>query len=171
MGTAGPIIEKAQEVAKRLKAVGIRAKVDTSEKRTPDKMWDSIKKGVPIRAEIGQRELEAGQITFIRRDIGKDSKKTVTFDEFVNQVPTALNDMHAAMYKKAYDLSRSRVKQVSSVADIKNFFTSDELGFAHASVELLDDPAYAAIKKDNGLSSRCLPFEDEGRKVLIGKSY
>jgi len=169
--TAGPIIEKAQEIAKRLKAAGIRAKVDTSEKRTPDKMWDSIKKGVPIRAEIGQRELEAGQITFIRRDLGKDSKQTVTFDEFVNQVPTALNDMHAAMYKKAYDLSRSRVKQVSSVADIKNFFTSDEVGFAHASVDLLDDPAYAAVKKDNGLSSRCLPFEDEGRKVLIGKSY
>lgn len=169
--TAGPIIEKAQELGKRLKAIGIRAKVDASEKRTPDKMWDAIKKGVPIRAELGQRELEQGQITFIRRDIGKDSKQTVGFDEFVNKMQPTLDEIHAALYKRAYDFSRARVKQVSSVADIKNFFTSDEIGFAHASVELLDDPAYEAIKKDNGLSSRCLPFEDEGRKVLIGKSY
>ncbi len=170
--TAGPIIEKAQEIAKRLKAMGIRAKVDASEKRTPDKMWDAIKKGVPIRAEIGQRELEAGQITFTRRDIGRDSKATVTFDEFVNKVPSTLEDIHNTLYKRSFDLSRSRVKQVSSVDDIKNFFTSDtEVGFAHAPVSLLDDPAYAAVKKENGLSSRCLPFEDEGQKVLIGKSY
>jgi prolyl-tRNA synthetase len=169
--TAGPIIEKAQEVAKRLKAAGIRAKVDASEKRTPDKMWDAIKKGVPIRAEIGQRELEAGQITFIRRDIGKDSKATVTYDQFVAQVPSVLDEIHTNLYKRSFDLSRSRVKQVSSVADIKNFFTSDEVGFAHAPIALLDDPAYAEVKKENGLSSRCLPFEDEGQKVLIGKSY
>lgn len=168
---AGPLLEKAAELVKQLKAKGIRAKVDASERRTPDKMWDAIKKGVPIRAELGQRELEQGQITFIRRDIGKDSKETVSFDEFVAKVPTTLDAIHASMYKKAYDFSRARVKDVKSVDDIKSFFGSEEIGFARASVDLLDDPAYAAVKKDNGLSSRCLPFEDEGRIVLIGKSY
>lgn len=165
------IIEKAQELVKCLKAAGIRATVDASEQRTTDKMWNAIKKGVPIRAELGQRELEQGQLTFIRRDIGKDSKQTVSFDEFINKVPAVLDEIHAAMYKRAYEFSRGKVRDVKSVADIENFFTSGETGFVSAPVELLDDPSYEAIKKDNGLSSRCLPFEGEGRVVLIGKSY
>lgn len=165
------LIEKARELGQRLKAAGVRVTIDASDRRTSDKMWEAIKKGVPIRAELGQRELEQGQITFIRRDLGKESKMTVDFDQFVAQVPTVLDEIHASMYKRAFETSRSRVKSVASVADIKNFFTSGEIGFAHAPVALLDDPSYEQVKKDNGLSSRCLPFEDEGRKVLIGKSY
>jgi prolyl-tRNA synthetase len=45
--------------------------LDASDARTPDKMWVAIKKGIPLRVEIGQREMEEGALTFVRRDLGK----------------------------------------------------------------------------------------------------
>jgi prolyl-tRNA synthetase len=165
------LTEFVQGIAKRLKSVGIRVFVDLSDNRTPDKMWGAVKRGVPIRVEIGQREMEQGSLTFVRRDIGKESKKTCTVDDFCGQVAGVLDSIHDAMLKRAYDYSRARVQDVSSVGEIGEFYTSGKQGFVKAPVSLLDDPAYEAIKKDNSLSSRCLPFEDEGRKVLIGKSY
>ena len=65
----------AKDVAEKLQAVGIRVLVDDSDARSPDKMWKWIKKGVPLRVEIGAREADDNTATITRRDIGKDSKK------------------------------------------------------------------------------------------------
>lgn len=168
---AGALIEFAAKVAARLKEKGVRVHVDSSDARAPDKMWGAIKRGVPIRVEIGAREMEVNSLTFVRRDLGRDSKKTVTVDEFVGQVSSVLEDIHQTLYKRAFDTSRSRVQDVKTVAEIKEFYTSGRQGYVKAPVALLQDQSYEAVKKDNSLSSRCLPFEDEGQKVLIGKSY
>ena len=82
-----------------------------------------------------------------------------------------LEDIHQTLYKRAFDASRSRVQDVKTVGEIKEFYTSGQQGYVKAPVALLQDQSYEAVKKDNSLSSRCLPFEDEGQKVLIGKSY
>lgn len=167
---AGPVLEYAQTLAKRLKEIGVRAKVDTSDARAPDKMWDAIKKGVPVRVEIGAREVEQNSLTFVRRDIGRDSKESCSPDEFVARIQDVLNQSHTYLYKRAYDLSRSRVKEAKTVSDVKEFF-KNEVGFAKAPVAILQDAAYEDVRKEYSLSSRCLPFEDEGQTVLIGRSY
>ena len=168
---AGALIEFAAKVAAQLKEKGVRVHVDSSDARAPDKMWGAIKRGVPLRVEIGAREMEANSLTFVRRDLGRDSKKTVTIEEFIGQVSSVLEDIHQTLYKRAFDASRSRVQDVKTVAEIKEFYTSGTQGYVKAPVALLQDQSYEAVKKDNSLSSRCLPFEDEGQKVLIGKSY
>lgn len=168
---AGPILEYAQTLAKRLKEIGVRAKVDTSDARAPDKMWDAVKKGVPVRVEIGGREVEQNGLTFVRRDIGKESKTNCSTDEFVARIPDVLVQIHNFMFKRAHDYSRARVKETKSLAEIKEYFAAGELGFAKAPVSLLNEEGYEIFRKDNALSSRCLPFEDEGQTVLIGKSY
>lgn len=165
------IIEYAQAITKRLKDAGVRAKVDTSEGRAPDKMWSAIKKGIPIRVEIGQREMEQNSLTFVRRDIGRDSKTSCSVDEFIARAPEVLNEIHEYLYRRAYDFTRSKIKEVQNVPAIREFFASDETGFVKAPVSILTDETYAAVEKEFSLSSRCLPFEDEGRTVLIGKSY
>ncbi len=168
---AGPIIDYAQNLAKRLKAIGVRAKVDTSDARAPDKMWDAIKKGIPVRVEIGAREVEQNSLTFVRRDLGRDSKESVSPDELVSRIPDILEQIHKYLYKRAHDYSRARVKEMKTLADVKNYFASDKAGFAKVPVDLVKEAGYEEIRKDNSLSSRCLPFEDEGRTILIGKSY
>lgn len=167
---AGAVLEYAQTLAKRLKESGVRAKVDTSDARAPDKMWDAIKKGIPVRVEIGAREVEQNSLTFVRRDIGRDSKESCSPDEFVARISDILNQSHNYLFKRAYDFTRGRVKEAKTAAEISEFF-KNEIGFAKAPVSILTDPAYETIRKDNSLSSRCLPFEDEGQTVLIGKAY
>lgn len=59
----------------RLKEAGIRVRLEGGDARTPDKIWGGIKQGIPLRVEIGERERTDGQVTHVRRDIGRRSKR------------------------------------------------------------------------------------------------
>jgi prolyl-tRNA synthetase len=168
--TSSSVYEYAQNLAAQLKKIGVRAKVDMSEARAPDKMWDAIKKGIPVRVEIGAREVEQNQLTFVRRDLGRDSKETCSPDQFVARIPSLLDECHQWLYKRAYDFSRSHIREVKNVTEMREFFKS-EIGFAKAPYGILQEQGCAELMKEMSLTPRCIPFEDEGRTVLIGKSY
>ncbi len=162
----------AEKLSKELKSIGVRAQIDKSDARAPDKMWAAIKRGIPIRVEIGEREVAEGKLTHTRRDLGRESKTTCTAAEFVGTVKSILDDIHNNMYETAKTKSRARVYNATTLDQVKGYFAeSQDLGFVRMPVELLQNADYQTFKKDNSLSSRCLPFEDEGRMVLIGKSY
>lgn len=167
----GGVMAFADKLAAQLKSKGIRVHIDKTDARAPDKMWAAIKRGVPIRVEIGEREVAEGKLTHTRRDVGRDSKTTCTADEFLGTVQTILDAIHTNMLETARTKTRARIYNAKTLDELKGFFTSGDLGFVRTPVELLDNPDYQVFKKDNSLSSRCLPFEDEGRMVLIGKSY
>ncbi|MEK7801241.1 MAG: proline--tRNA ligase [Pseudomonadota bacterium] len=170
-GTAASVIDFCQKIANDLRSLGLRVAVDVSDRRAPDKMWSAIKKGIPIRVEVGAREMEQGMLTHTRRDIGRESKTTCSVAEFLGNVKAQLDAIHQNMYDKAMRESRARVFTATTLGQVKEFFTSGQVGFVRMPVEILEQPEYQIFKKDNSLSSRCLPFEDEGRMVLIGKSY
>lgn len=159
------------DLTAKLKAKGIRVFVDDREERTPNKMWDAIKKGVPLRVEIGGREVEEGTLTYIRRDIGKDSKTSCTVATFVDSIQGVLDSMHDDMISKARALRDSRIQDGASIADIEAFFKAGKAGFVKVPVALLDDAALKPMMKEYSLSTRCMPFADDGKKVLIGKAY
>jgi len=165
------ILNYANDLKAKLKEQGIRAHLDDSEARTPDKMWGAIKKGVPLRVEIGGREMEEGTLTHVRRDLGRDSKATCDLGEFLEGVGGILDDIHDAMYARALAFRDENSRELSSLADIENHFKGEGAGFVKIDAALLDNPEYARITKDLGLSSRCLPFEDDGKKAIIGKAY
>ncbi len=167
----GGVIAFADKLATQLKSKGIRVHIDKTDARAPDKMWAAIKRGVPIRVEIGEREVAEGKLTHTRRDVGRDSKTTCTADEFLGSVHGILDAIHDNMLAIATAKTRARIYTAKTLDELKGFFTSGDLGFVRTPVEMLDNPDYQTFKKDNSLSSRCLPFEDEGRIVLIGKSY
>lgn len=169
--SAADVLEYCATLAARLKEKGVRVHFDDSDMRTPDKMWGSIKKGVPLRVEAGQREMEEGMVTHTRRDLGRESKTTCSIDEFVNGVQDILDDIHNSMFKNAQHFLNNRVFPLRTLADAEDFFKSGKPGFVKMDISILDDPAYEAIKKNYSVSSRCIPFEDEGRSVVIGKSY
>lgn len=168
----GGVMAFAETLQKQLKAIGVRVQIDKSENRAPDKMWAAIKRGVPIRVEIGEREVAEGKLTHTRRDLGRDSKTTCTEGEFLGSVKGILDAIHTNMFETAKARMLSRIYTTNTLAEVKAAFTDGrDLGYARMPVELLNDADYQAFKKENSLSSRCLPFEDEGRMVLIGKSY
>lgn len=170
-GRTGEVMAYAQKLASALKAANIKIHVDEREMRTPDKMWDAIKKGIPVRIEVGSREMDEGAATFVRRDIGRDSKKTVSADNLVTAVDEALRAMHDDMYRASEKFTRDSTVSGKSSGDIDDFFKSGKTGFVKVPVAVLKDAQLQTVMNDHGLSTRNMPFEDEGRTVLIAKAY
>jgi len=165
------LLDYCDNLKKQLKAKGLRAAVDTSEARTPDKMWGCVKKGVPVRVEIGGREMAEGKLTHVRRDIGKDSKATVTVDEFVSTAEKLLTEIHDALFARAKKFRDEHVFEVKSLKEVADFFAAEKIGFCKADTALLQEKEWESIKKEYSLTPRCMPFEFNGEKVLIAKSY
>ncbi len=165
------VMSFANKVASALKERGIRVLLDEREMRTPDKMWDAIKKGIPLRIEIGGREAEAEQVTCVRRDIGRDSKETLSIDEFINKAQSLLDAVHDELLSRSRNFRDTNTHDGNSVSDVKNFFASNKIGFVKVPVSLLEDPSLEAVMKEYSLSTRCKPFADGGEKVLIAKAY
>ncbi len=165
------ILNYCENLSKRLQDQDIRVELDASEKRTPDKMWGCIKQGVPLRVEIGKREMEAGNITHTRRDIGRDSKTTETVDAFCGKVTGILDDMQQSMYDVAYARTMSMIHDVKTLDEAHAFFADkNNVGQVRFDASLLQDEAFADLMKEFSVTPRCLIFANEG-KVLVGRSY
>lgn len=170
--TQNEIFDYCDKLARELLQQNIRAHVDKRDLRTGDKMWDAIKKGVPLRVEIGQREMQDGQLTTTRRDIGRDSKTTIGYDEFIKTARAQLDAIQKDMFNAAKTRMESNIVDVQSLAALGDYYkNAPNAGFARMDISVLDDPSYEAIKKEFSLSSRCKPFADGGKKILIGRSY
>ncbi len=168
---AGALMDFCNKIADDLKKAGVAVKVDSRDMRTPDKMWEAVKKGIPVRVEVGQREMEANSVTFVRRDLGKDSKTTCTVPEFLAKVSGVLDDVHNGLLSRNRKFRDDNTFDGKGVSDIKDFFAAGKMGFVRVPVETLKDEALEKVKDEFKLSTRCMPFEDEGKKVLIAKSY
>lgn len=166
------ILEFCDKVRKDLAAKGVSARTDKSDARTSDKMWASIKKGVPVRLEIGAREVAEGQLTFTRRDIGKDSKKKVSVEEFMGSINGVLDQMQKDMLENARKKMSVMVTDIDSLKEMRDFFAADKLGGVKIDYKLVQNSdAFEAIKKEFSVTTRCLPFADKGQKVIVAKAY
>lgn len=165
------ILAFCRTLKEHLVGSGFRIHVDESEARTPDKIWHAIKRGVPVRIEVGKREVDEGQVTIARRDLGKEGKKVLSVNELYNTLDEILQDIQNNLFVRAQQRTQAATFDVKNVKEIKAFFESGESGWVKAPVSVLEDGAYEAVKKEYSLSSRCIPFSEGGEKVIIGKSY
>ncbi len=168
---AGDLIQFSQNIAADLKKQGYTVHVDARDMRTPDKMWDAVKKGVPVRVEIGAREMEQGQVTFVRRDIGKESKKTVSVGDFITEFPKTLDAIHDGLLERNRKMLRDNVAEGKGAKDVDDFFTAGKTGFVKVPVAALQEADMAKVMDAHGLSARVKPFADDGQKVLVAKAY
>tara|TARA_B100001989_G_C24532317_1_gene462334 strand:- start:705 stop:2033 length:1329 start_codon:yes stop_codon:yes gene_type:complete len=165
------IYEHCEKLKENLEVLGARVYLDKREMRTPDKMWDAVKKGIPLRVEIGAREMEAGQLTHVRRDLGRESKTTCAAEEFLLNVQGILDDIQSCIYNKAKAFMEERITDVSTLDDVHKHFADGKLGFVRIDVSCLEEDALEPIMKEHSLTTRCMPFADDGKMVLIGKAY
>ena len=165
------IMKAVDETAAQLRSVGVRVHVDNRDMRAPDKMWDAVKKGVPLRVEIGSREAEEGQVTHVRRDLGRDSKTTESLTGFVAAVPGILDDIHDTMLAKAQSFMNDNIVDADSPEAVKALYADGHIGWARVDVSILEDRDLKNVMDKKKLSARCMPLADKGAKVLIGKAY
>ncbi len=150
------VSEKAAELAALLKTV-CRAKLDDSDNSPGWKFAQHEMQGVPLRLEIGPRDLEAGKCVLVRRD--NREKTEVAFDALLETVPKLLSQVRQALYDAA--LAR-REKMTYACTDFESLVkTADEKpGFLKA-MWCGDEACEQKIKEQAGLSSRCIPFAQE----------
>ena len=166
------ILEFCEKVQKDLRARDISVQVDKSDARSSDKMWAAIKKGVPIRLEIGAREIEEGQLVFTRRDLGKDGKVKVSVAECAAKIADALDAMQKDLLAKSRQRMEGMVKDAKSLKEVRDFFAAEQTGGMKIDYSLIQNSEeFEAIKKDFAVTTRCLPFADEGKKVVVAKAY
>lgn len=157
----------------------VRVQIDSRDMRGGEKTWDNIKKGVPIRVEIGPRDIDKNQVFFGRRDKGPKEKETMERDGFVESVVKILEEMQLGLLERATAFRDENIKNIDCIEDLKAYFTPKNQqkpeihgGFAacHWNEAAIDHP----ILKELKVTPRCIPFDDkyaeEGVCIFSGKT-
>lgn len=150
------VTEKAEEVTDRLKKI-CRAKIDNSDNSPGWKFAEYEMKGVPLRLELGPRDIENNQCVLVRRDNGE--KVTVSLDELETVVPEMLDAVRDGLYSKAL-ANRTEKTYVAKTMEEMIDIADNKPGFIKA-MWCEDRACEEALKEKAGVSSRCMPFEQE----------
>ena len=149
------VLDKAFELKGMLS--NFRVKVDDSDKSPGWKFSESEMRGIPIRVEIGPRDIEQNQAVLVRRDTHE--KIMVSLEELDQQVKNLLDDIQKNMYEKA---KNHRDEHTSEATDLDTFTKTveEKPGFVKAmwcGCQECEDQ----IKETTGATSRCIPFEQK----------
>lgn len=150
------VLEKAEELRKAISAYA-RVKVDASDKKPGWKFNEYEMKGVPLRLEVGPKDIENGQVVLVRRDTRE--KLFVPMADLATEIPRLLDALHADLYEKALQ----RMTDMTSTATTKEELreaADTKPGFIKA-MWCGKLACEEHIKEEYGLSSRCMPFEGE----------
>lgn len=161
IGNSSFVIDKCRSIKDDLAKNNIMVKIDESQKSPGYKFAEAEVSGIPIRIEIGPRDLENNKITFVRRDTRE--KILTDFDNVVNYTKDLLNTIQNDMYSKALKRREELTFKAYNMDDIKNILNKQP-GFIRADFCGCDE-CEEKIKEINGCKSRCIT-DDE---LLTGK--
>lgn len=182
------IMAYCEEIAASLRErqyheITIGVEIDARDMTGGEKSWQWIKKGVPLRMEIGKKECEANTVFFGRRDKTAKDRLSINKNEFVQQSVVILDEIQANYFNRAKKFLIDNTVVIDSKEAFYQFFAKDSGGFAlahwngSAKVE-------AEIKEKLGVTIRCMPFDGEKKpgiciftgeasacRVIFAKSY
>ena len=151
------VIEKATELYEGIKALGIRAKIDVSDNSLGWKCAQYEMKGVPLRIEIGPRDIENNVCMAVRRDNGE--KVSVSLDELAEKVPELLAAVQQGMFDKAKKNLDEHIFEAHSLEEAKA--VQEEKGGFIKTMWCGELECEMKMKEVAGMSSRCIPFAQE----------
>ncbi len=151
------VLDKVYEVAEVLKK-DFRVKVDASDKAPGWKFSEYEMKGVPVRVELGPKDIEKNQCVIVRRD--NREKIFVSLDNLAEEVQKALDAVHNAMYEKALKNMQEKTFEARSYEEFIDT-AENKPGFIKA-MWCGEKECEEKLKEvTNGVKSRCIPFEEE----------
>ena len=156
------ILDKAYEVETALKAAGIRVKVDASDKSPGWKFSEAEMRGIPVRVEIGPRDLANGQCVVAKRNDGEKITTSLD-DQLPEMVKTLLETIHDEMYAKALAHLESHITTVTKMEEIGAVL--DEKGGYVKANWCGDEACEVAIKDAYQATSRCIDEHEEANGV------
>ncbi|MBO9665890.1 MAG: proline--tRNA ligase, partial [Bdellovibrio sp.] len=172
------VLEYVQALAKDVKAQqfcggSIRVKVDDRDIRGGDKAWQYIKQGVPVRVEVGPRDMAKGEVFVGRRDRGPKEKAGQERNAFVQNISALLQEIQDGLFEKAKAFRDENIKKITSLSDFETYFKGEENsapGFAL--VPWCEDGIGHEILAKLKVTPRCAPLKQEpisGNCIFSGK--
>ena len=152
------VLEHARAIADTLRAAGIRVKVDDSENSPGWKFAEYEMKGVPLRLEIGPRDIENNQCVLVTRH---NRNKTVhSLDGIAETAAEKLEEVRTGLYEKARANLERRTYTCRTLDEINEALTKNGDGFVRA-MWCGDEACEDEVKAKTGVGSRCIPLEQE----------
>ncbi len=174
------VLDAAHSIYNTLKAAGVRVKIDDSEQSPGWKFSEYEMKGVPLRIEIGPRDIAEGKCVIVRRD--NREKTFVSVSEIAERVGEGLENLRNALYEKALLHREERTYTATTLDEIKTL-ANEKTGYIKA-MWCGELDCELKLKEEADLSSRCMPFEgdavgdkcvccgrDAKKLVYWGKAY
>ena len=169
--TRAAVLEAADKLAAQLRAMNyagapVEVEVDNRDLGGGVKSWEWVKKGVPLRVEIGPRDLESGNVAVSRRDQRVKAKEFVKMEEFVRQAPDLLVSIQENLLARATEFRDANTRVIDSKDEFYAFFTPKNSGKPeiHGGFALThwdgSRSVEEQIKNDLKVTIRCIPFDD-----------
>ncbi|MBF0203116.1 MAG: proline--tRNA ligase [Desulfamplus sp.] len=150
--------------------------------------WDWIKKGIPVRAEIGPKDIEKDSVFAGRRDKSPKEKKAIKRSDFVNDMVSILDDIQNNLFNRALEFRNTNTVEMDDKKKFYDFYTSSSETKIHGGFVMAhwcgSKDCEAKIKEDLSVTIRCIPFDskeekgqciycnrDSGKRVLFAKAY
>ena len=151
------VLDKTYELKAQLIEAGYKVKVDDSDKSPGWKFSEQEIRGIPLRVEVGPKDIEANQAVIVRRDTRE--KIVVSLDELSAKIGETLEQMQADMLERAKAHLAAHTTSASTYEEFKDAI-ANKPGF----VKMMwcgDEACEMKIKEDTTATSRCMPFEQE----------
>lgn len=151
------VLEKAAALKEQLAAAGVRVKLDDTEKSPGWKFSEQEMRGIPIRIEIGPKDIEAGQCVLVRRDTRE--KTFVSFEELETRTKELLDQIQTEL------LERAKAHRDAHIYDAHNYEEFSEIiqtkpGFIRG-MWCGEQSCEDKLKEDFAATARCMPFSDQ----------
>ena len=162
------VLEKCDEIENRLKSTElIRIKIDKSEKNFGEKSYYWEKRGVPIRIEIGPKDVESSSYIVNTRQTLE--KETIGDGALVDYILGRLEKVQNNLLHNSFERTYQNIKTVENYEDFKKEIESNNSVFAYWDG---DEKIEERIKEETKATTRCIPFKfssDTGESLITGK--
>ncbi len=194
--TRREVIDACEALAQTLKTQifggePLRVHVDKRDLQGGTKNWEWIKKGVPLRVEMGPRDITSRSVAVCRRDLGPKAKEIMGKEDFLRNVTDLLEEIQANLLARATALRDEHTRKLETLDEFKAFFgaADDEKGPARGGFALMHWAGSSededSLAKEFKTTIRCIPHGDEyaeagacfftgrpsARRVIFAKSY
>jgi prolyl-tRNA synthetase len=175
--TQAAVFEYAEKIAEALRAQSFAGRpvevvVDKRDIRGGDKSWEWIKKGIPVRIEVGPRDIDSQQVVLYRRDQGPREKSFLPMQEVVSGISATLQAIQDRYFEQAKAFLNENIRRdISTFEQLKAFFTpkNESKPEIHGGFVLAKwGGGSDALEKLSQLkvTVRCLPFEQSGSEGI-----
>lgn len=157
-----PFCQELKERLSKIEYFGrkVGVSIDDRDLKGSEKSWDAIKKGIPIRLEIGPRDIENGKVPLYLRTKEKNASLPQDSGNIEEAVLQYLEELHHEIYQRALAYREANLVRVDSLADFKDLFLEDRLPHRFALAPCHGGKALEAqIKNDYGVTIRCIPIK------------